>query len=324
MIWGPGEGHLTIDDVELQHRGDKSMALSKPAYPERTKYPLPNGLAAWAYHDPNYTIKRVKHYNQSAPAERRIRYLFPYGASITLRKDGSYVIGWNLDNAKAMAEALKDDGVMVMPMVDGLTHNLDMVSEETWDAIAKELMTTINDTPLFYGVHVDLEPHHDTLHYFYSRLKAHSPKPVTIACGEWNSDTFRYTDMAVLMAYDWASDLKEFSERSTKMIDRFLTDARAGKGRAMIGIPAIATHHEYEYYTDAPGGPQHPSGHHMIEYVRATLEITEKSQVPNDPTLMGYTIWAFHPNDGLHSPGDTRWYYPTTISRDVWKALMAP
>ena len=315
VIFRPGKGVMDFDEFELMNTGKKAEAVM---IPKKSKALLPAGLGAWCYGEPALTLELVKQYNAGAPAACRIRYLFPWAGSISFDRSGKAGFTWNPEHALAIARGLENEA-MVFPMIDGLSGGAELAGTETWDELASKIAQALEREPLFYGVHFDLEPQEDFINPLYAAMKKYSGKPVTAAVGQWNLDTFRFTDLLVLMGYDWATDPTAFSQAATKKIPRFLCDARTAGGKAMIGIPAIATHREFEEISEQPDGPRQSTGYRMIDFLHGSFAAIDG--VAQHDSLIGISLWAIHPDTGLHGGSDVQWYYPTRISDDIWTLL---
>ncbi|NCC50355.1 MAG: hypothetical protein EOM20_03980 [Spartobacteria bacterium] len=318
LVFHAGQGQLELDEITLR-KTDITMHETKLPYPEKTTRSLPHGTAAWCYGDPREVVEQVRAYNATAADEHKIRYLFPYAGSIEFTQEAGYSMSWHPTNAHFLAEALGPE-MMIMPMIDGLSHLAEFLEPETWEQLALDITRRLDADDLLYGLQLDIEPFDTVLHQLFARLMEHTDKPITTAAGLWTQDTFRYTDMIVLMGYDWAYTPDTFSAKAGNMIPRFLQDAEQAGGKAMVGLPAIATHHEFESYALTEGGPRTSTGYTMAEYVQRAMQITQSADAPGD-VFVGYCLWAFHPADGLHGPRDTKWYFPSLIEEDVWKLL---
>ena len=323
VIISTGSGTLEFDDFVLLTRNPGSHAKNlKPDYPEKSTLPLPCGLGAWCYGKPEEIVKTVKRINARPNATRKIRYLFPYAGSIWFGGKRGFNIVWNPEKAMKISKSLGKD-IFVLPMIDGITEGSDALSDEQWAAAGKEFAELVNNVPEFYGLHFDIEPHLDNLNLLFSAVMNNSNKPVTIAAGRWNTDTFRYTDMVVLMGYDWATEPNRFSAIAQNRTKRFLNCAKEANGKAMIGIPAIATHMEYESFSTSPSGSRTPTGHTMLDYLHASVNATRPLLTEEDPCFVGFSIWAIHPPVGLHGRKDTKWFFPSLLSPEVESFLIS-
>jgi len=319
-----GKGVLEFDDLVLRTRNPGRRAtLSKPPYPRKSTRSLPPGLGAWCYGDPKDVAKTVRRMNTRPNATRKIRYLFPYAGSMSFGGERGFRIDWTPAAARKIAKAVGED-VLVLPMIDGISSGSDVMSDEKWADAGRECAELLAAAPEFYGLHFDIEPHIDELNLLFAAVMNNTDKPVTIAAGRWNTDTFRYTDMVVLMGYDWATDPRRFSSIAEQRIRRLIDCAKEAGGKAMVGVPAIATHQEYESFSTAPSGSRTPTGHSMLDYLRESISATTPLISRNDPNFIGFSIWAIHPEGGLHGKSDTKWFFPSRISPGVEEALLNP
>ena len=94
----------------------------------------------------------------------------------------------------------------------------------------------------------------------------------------------------------------------------------------MIGVPAIATHMEFESVKDSANEQPEPGGHTMAEFMQSAIAAVRLSTIgqESDPSFLGLSIWALHPEGGLHGPADTKWYYPSIIGQEMWNLLATP
>jgi len=325
FILEPGDGAFELDQLVLLAVPPTGLPTSpaREPYPARSRAALPQGLAAWCYGDPAPTIAAVRHHNNHAPPGRRIRYLFPLTGSLWFNSDGTADLQWDPARALALADALGAE-VQVHPMVDGLSRGAHRLDARAWDDLGLRLADAVNADARLAGLHLDIEPHEDALYRLFARAKAHTDKPVSAAVGVWSVDTFRYTDFVALMSYDWATDPADFARLARERVPRFLRDAAAGGGRALVGVPAMATHLEYEATASRADGPREASGHRMTDYVDALLAgVRAADPEARAAALLGLSLWAFHPPGGLHGPRDTKWYFPSEIDDATWTRLRA-
>ncbi|MBU0678602.1 MAG: hypothetical protein KJ626_10845 [Verrucomicrobia bacterium] len=327
FIFQRGKGKMDMGDVHLMEADAVTAHLdwSKPEYPSPTGRSVPHGLGAWSYGRPEYAAREIMHYNAEALEDGKIRYVFPYAGSITLNLDGTYSFAWEPGNARrlrALLDTLPDaDSIFVLPLIDGVGHAADSLDPATWDRLAKEVSGKIENDPAFYGVQFDIEPHEERINYLFAYCRKYTDKPITAAVGKWTREDFRYADMLILMAYDYALEPAEFARISAERIERFLSDARASGGKAMVGVPAIATHREYEEVADTKDGTRRSTGHSMAEYAGASLDVINRCLREGDETYVGHAVWAVAEIEGLHGGSDPRWYYPTVISPEVWNLI---
>jgi|GEM_PF-5680761 len=324
LVLSAGVGAIEIDTLELVTGGEIPVS-ALPPHPAKSKVPLPPGLGAWTYGSPRFVAGEVARYNKSVPADRRLRYLFQHSGTIDIPSGGIPRFRWNAGRAAALREALRAVGqkeVRVLPMIDGLTANVSRVPDAEWRRLAGEIGAVIEPDPESFGVHFDLEPHDPHVYLLFSYMRDFTAKPVTAAVAHSSPDLFRYTDMAVLMGYDYARTPADFRAAISAKVADFLAHAREGRGLAMIGLPAIATHHEMEAVADTLHGPRTATGFTMSEFVETGLDATEAG-LRRAPAahghFSGYAIWAIHEPEALHAPSDTHHYFPGHVAPEVWR-----
>lgn len=266
--------------------------------------------------------RSIAGFNAKASGGRKIRYAFAWGGEVSFR-GGRPALKLNLEHPLRLSELLKGQGVQVFAVVDGVSFGSEFVKDRDWDRAGLELARAVDGEPGLAGLHLDLEPHSGDLHAFYAAFKRHSPKPLSAAMGEWGEDTFRYLDLPVLMGYDLAKTPEEFRKAAVRLYGRFMTDVRAAHATALIGIPAIATHMEYEGISDTADGPVTPTGYRMADFIERALEAVHETAPREDPACLGVSIWAFSTPGGLHNAGDTQWFHPTDIPDSLLMRLAA-
>lgn len=327
LVLPAGQGVIDIKTLELVTGGEID-ASALPPYPARTKVALPPGLGAWTYGTPAFVAGEVARYNADAPADRRLRYLFQHSGTIEIPASGKPIFRWNGGRAAALQAALREAGqkdIHVLPMIDGLTANVSRVSGDEWKRIAEEVGAVIEPDAATFGVHFDLEPHDPHVYLLFSHMRKFTAKPVTAAVAHSSPDLFRYTDMGVLMGYDYAYTPENFRVALNAKVTDFLAHAREGRGLAMIGLPAIATHHEMEAVADTLTGPRESTGFSMADFVTAGFDVTEaalRGLPAANGHFTGYSVWAIHQPEALHAPSDTRYYFPGHVPAPVWKLFI--
>lgn len=325
LVLTEGEGVVEIVLMELVSGGDVDMS-GLPPVREKSAYPLPKGLGAWCYGQPEFIVREVKDYNERAADEARIRYLFPLWGTLDIALDGEPRLQWHDGRYRPLRQALDKAGlgeVKILPMIDGLTARVSRVPDSGWDAIAREIGALLEDEDV-YGIHFDLEPHDAHVYLLFSQLRAYTDKPITAAVAHSTPELFAYTDMAVLMAYDYAFTPANYRRAVTEKIAYFLRHAREGEGLAMIGVPAIATHHEMESSSRSHDGVRTETGFAMRDFVAEAFEAT-RQLLEREPVLeevfTGYCVWAIHEPDALHGPSDVLYYFPGHVSPEVWQLI---
>lgn len=319
------EGAVQPDSLALVVVGHKGEVEIRPLaaeradegfqplrWPVRDRASLPKGNGAWCYEDMGRAARSIAAFNARASANHKIRYAFAWGGELSVR-GGRPVLNLDLKHPLKLSELLKGSEVRVFAIVDGVSFGSEFVKDRDWDRTGLELARAVDAEAGLAGLHLDIEPHSDDLHALYAAFKRHSPKPLSAAMGEWGEDTFRCLDLPVLMGYDLAKTPAEFRKAASGLYGRFMTDVRAAHATALIGIPAIATHMEYEGVSDTEDGPIRPTGHRMADFVGRALEAMREAAPGEDPACLGASIWALSTPGGLHNAGDTQWFHPTDI-----------
>jgi hypothetical protein len=328
----PGDAYAARAVKRLQPKAAEAAAkaLAEPPqreikleFPAKSAVPLPKGLGAWCYQSASLNAKTINDYNRTAPRDQRIAYAFVEGGGIDFALGKAKA---HLDFAEARALAgLLEGPVMVMLIVDGLSHGASKVGSQEWDRVAAEIGQAVEAEGALSGVQFDVEPHLPDLHYLYGFTKKHSSKLVSAAVGQWQPETFKYCDLTVLMAYDIDADPRVFASKDRSLTRRFMADARRMDGKALIGVPCIATHTEFETKATAQNAPRSTgTGNRMQDYTEAAIAALKGSLVSGDPAFLGLSIWALHPQNGLHGSHDPYWYFPTQISEPIWALLRLP
>lgn len=324
LVLPAGSGVLEIESMALVS-GSTPIGAALPPVPAKSKVALPKGLGAWCYASPAFIVDEVSRYNKSAAPNQRIRYLFPATGVLDITAEGQPSLRWEKEVPASLRKALDQAGlqdVMILPMIEGLTDNLSRVSDADAKKIAQEIGTFIEGNPACNGVNFDLEPDDAFVYVILAALRESTGKPITAAVATGDADLFRYTDMAVIMAYDVAYTPEKYDTVITQRIDRFLKLAGETKGRAMIGVPAIATHHEHTSTAASLDGPRDETGHTMVEYVGDAFRSTEQAvKAGAVPAFAGYCIWAIHEPEAIHGGADTQYYFPGHVAPDVWALL---
>lgn len=293
-----------------------------PMPPAREPIVMAPGMGAWVYGDGRTHAKTVNAFNADTPLRQRVRYLFPYSGSLSFRA-GKISIVWDTDRAKVMADTLAGDA-QVHLMLDGLSLGAAAVKDAEWDRAAREIAKVIGDEFKFAGVQFDIEPHLPIMDAFFARVQGYLNKPVGAAVGVWSTNTFKSVDYLALMSYDLAESPGAYRNAARDLVKSFMRDARRAQRGALIGAPAIATHHEYESKSDTSQGPGVTNNLKMEAFVSGLRSAVSDSLDDNDPSFLGLSIWALHPEGGLHGPSDKEWYFPSVISPEVWELLRLP
>lgn len=288
----------------------------------KSEMPWTKGHGAWVYGDARSYLRQINEYNHSTPRTQKVKYFFPASGTLVFNA-GQASLKMDLERALIVADNVAGES-LVFPMIEGVSSGSGSIMQREWDRVGKEIADKINAEDRVAGVLLSIEPNDSKLNALYAYVKKYTTKPVGAAIGIWETNTFKFLDFAVLTAFDHSLRPPDYSASVRDQIRAFLRDARAAKVVSLIGVPAIATHHEYEGSASSPGASPTPSGYKMLEYVDAARRAISQALVDDDPSYQGNCIWALHPEGGLHKPADQLWYYPTTVSPAIWEQFKLP
>jgi len=311
-----------------RQRADGSLARSESrepgeagiAAPPRTAEALEKGLAAWVFGDAASWCGQVNAYNLSAPLGQRLKHLFVPCGRLAFQR-GEAGLRWNEAGALAMASGLEGDA-RVYALVQGSVEGADSLAPAQWEKLAKDLAARADAQERIAGLVLQLEPHSAQVDALCARVRAHSSKPVGVACGLWDPETFRDADFVALTAWDLAGDPQAYGRAVRDLVGAFLRDALQQQEPVFLGVPAAATRQEYESSADSAGGARRSTGHAQSEYTDAVRQAVGLADPV--PTLLGLALWALRPGGGLHESGDAHWYFPSDIGAAQWDAFKLP
>jgi hypothetical protein len=185
----------------------------------------------------------------------------------------------------------------------------------------------------------DVSPHVSLLHFLYASARKGTHKPIFVVGGE--RMTFKYADVVVGKCFDYPAvslsvetaagsftavsrqgDLSAYAGQVETTAHFFLRSARAMGGKTMLGMPFVATPHEYESCVQKPGDEPVHGGVKMEDYAANALGYIERNVQVNDDAFLGPAIWAIHPAGGVQK-ADAR-YFPSEISQDLWQRMKTP
>jgi hypothetical protein len=315
FIVNEGEGSLELDafalDPPLPSERVVHSAMLMP--PKKSETDFPAGRAAWCFFwDEDDILGQVAAINAGLPEPKKLKYLFARAGRMPIAPFLGATMDGDLKRVRRLAQKAPQ-GLHVLPFVDGSSLGAAQLSDAEWDALGRTLGAIAESQPKFFGLHLEFEPHTPQMHKLFAAVKRYTRKPLTVAVGAWDADTFRFSDLVVLMNYDVHSDPALFAQRSEPRIRAFLADAKAAGGRVMVGLPFMATHHEFEATAATADGAKTPSGHLQAEYTRAGLSVLKSAGAEREKSFMGVCIWALHPEGGLFSPSDTQIYFPSRM-----------
>ena len=138
---------------------------------------------------------------------------------------------------------------------------------------------------------------------------------------------FHLTNFVVLMNYDYSQEPDQYTEISNKAIEKLLSVAETYNGKVMIGVPAIATHREFQYKVSKTDlKDRADSGYTMADYLSGALKgCQEMVNKMGSKCYVGCSIWALHSESepvGFAPVRSKYVYYPSTIGLKEWELLM--
>jgi len=291
--------------------------------------PYIKGNAAWVYSaEDQYNqvyISQIKAHNSKALDNDKIRYLFCKAGRIDVDSLSIVYDSSKLNWCKSNFPELE-----VYPMIDRGDYNT--VGKKFSDLSSSELKTLadkiadliINEK----GVHLNIEPDNsNTVSLIYKlreSLGDNEFKYIISATAQdgvlFPLDLDKRADFVVLMNYDKAKDLSSYKSAADHHSSTFLSRLNLGKGRGIIGLPAIATGTEYEWQQTHPGHViTENTSYKMFDYFRAGFDSIDK----NNPKFIGVSLWAFHPSYCLRhdDPAATSENCPIVITEEEFMYL---
>jgi hypothetical protein len=277
------------------------------------------GYGAWIYGKEMDYITAISNYNGVSSDEKDIKYLFCRVGGLNL--ENQEVIGYDSSITSYYKTNLPN--CLIYPMLDA-SGNLGDLSSSELDTLAHSIADEINADSNADGIHLDIEPYDDNLVELVDVISPKTSKPVTVAIGITNppDDLFTSCEIVVLMNYDLDTNWDIYGNKAKINANNFLRAATTAGGYGMIGIPAVATHHEYEYRINKNDGSTESTGYLMIDYLVPAIRAVEDAiQNVGDEYYVGMSIWSFlNEPVGLYDSGDWK-YYPYGISEEEWDFL---
>ena len=287
------------------------------------------GYGAWVYGTEIDYITTISNYNSVTSDEEDIKYLFCRVGGLNLTKQK--VIDYNHSITEHYKKNLPN--CLIYPMLDA-SGDLGNLSSSELDTLAQSIACEINNDPTNVdGIHLNIEPYDDNIIELVNDISSKTFKPVTVAIEKANppDELFTNCEIVVLMNYDLDTNCNKYENEAKKRAKEFLSAATNAGGYGMIGIPAIATHHEYEYRVNKNDGNRESTGYLMIDYFTPGVRAVEDAiQNVGDEYYAGMSIWAFlnkpigfYDKDDETTPEiEGQWnYYPYGISEEEWNFL---
>ena len=268
------------------------------------------GWGCWLYGKQDSFANDINSYNEQASFEERIRYIFAYSGTLDLQ-----TLNLSYDTNITEFYAQRISGAYVLPMIDS-GSGLSSLTSTQLDTLSANVAMKLNNDPYASGVHFNIEPDDPKLPEFLMYLRSYINRSdfiITVTVGKssvssefpitfWENLFFQ-ADFIVLMNYDLASDIQEgdcsygsigdYYLKAKSKVTELLQLASSCNGYVMIGVPGIATHHEFEMRVKNDGTIEY-SGHAMIEYLESGLDAVEATlQEVGENDYIGVSIWSF-------------------------------
>jgi hypothetical protein len=280
---------------------------------------LTKGYGAWIYGKESSYVTAISDYNGISSANNKIKYLFCRVGGLDL--SNQQVDGYDTSVTSFYKTNLPD--CKVYPMLDA-SGNLSTLTPDEIDALAQRIADKINSDSNADGVHLDIEPYNDKLVDLVDKLNDKTSKPVTVAIGTASpkQELFTSASIVVLMNYDIGTNPTLYEVSAKQRANDFLAMATSAGGYGMIGLPAIATHHEYKHRINKSDGREEQSGYIMIDYLVHGINGVNDAVTDNDNEhYIGISIWSLiNEPIGIYDTGGWE-YYPYEITTDEWKLL---
>jgi hypothetical protein len=278
------------------------------------------GTGAWVYGNNQRFVNEISAFNQMVKdPDKKIRYLFCYAGSVETEKLTGFDTSVGSFYKKRLPECEVYANIDGYPSING-------ISDKNLAELGKEIADKINADPNITGLHLDIEPYEPTQARLIEEYKKHSSKPVTIsvdADSPMLDKLMPLADIVVLMNYDLGRDPVTYAKRSKDATLNLLDTAIKNHGNVMIGLPFIATHHEFQYRVkNTKLKETTQSGFTMADSLKGGLEgCREATKTMGNKNFVGVSIWAFlSEDDPVHN--DTSLYYPASIGLAEWQLLL--
>lgn len=278
------------------------------------------GTGAWIYGTNQRFVNEIIAFNQMVKdPDKKIRYLFCYTGSVETER----LTGFDASVGNFYKKQLPE--CEIYANIDG-EPSINGISDKRLAELGREIADKINGDKNIAGLHLDIEPYEPTQARLIEEYKKHSSKPVTIsvdADSPQMDQLMTIADMVVLMNYDLGRDPATYTKRSKDATLSLLDTAVKNHGNVMIGLPFIATHHEFQFKVkNTKPKETTQSGYTMADFLKGGLEgCREATKTLGNKNFVGVSIWAFlSEDDPVHN--DTALYYPASIGLAEWQLLL--
>ena len=312
---------LCITGILLIYMTNTGMGLE--THKKTVKSHVTKGIGAWIYGQSMRFVNEINAYNKSIKnPDMKIRYLFCYAGSV----ESGTLVGYDSTIVPYYKQKLPD--CRVYPNIDGYP-SINGLSKEQIQSLARQIADKINSDDAIAGLHLDIEPYEPTQLELMEEFKKYSSKPVNLSVSRealLDPKLFQLTNFVVLMNYDFSPDPAKYTSIAQDAIENILEAANQYTGKVMIGLPFIATHHEYQYMVKKTNiRDRKESGFTMADYLAGGLKDCKRAtRKLGQRNFVGISIWAFLPEEepvGSYPKSGLNWYYPVSIGLSEWQQL---
>ncbi len=198
--------------------------------------------------------------------------------------------------------------VQIYTMIDG-RGNLASFSSTQLNSLAQTLVTLVHRDVEAYGLLLDIEFDTEDKAGFVSALlqlcslmqQNDLRKPLVLCVGDLPQTLLQSLFIApsvsflVTMAYDLASNPREYGQKAQILIDTFLSCAVTALKPGIVALPFICTHHEFEKKIEISTSKVFPSGYLISDYVCQGLGALRNSIYRYASGFLGVCAWSFLP-----------------------------
>lgn len=282
----PG-GRIQLSNVRLSDAVTPVTSIFNPRFATIMKpirRSVPKATMAWIYDLDSYEPEDVRPF-MARNGRRPI--LLTYAGSV----DDRFISRQpDMDKMKKWVSA----GFEIHAMIDGSNgEEFSKAADLEYESVAKLIAGFLKKNPVFKGVHFDIEPHMAKHSLLIALVRNEVPDLlVSAAVGRWDSHLMGVCDFVVLMGYDLKSTPSAFTGKARQLYSDFAKDCENSSTPFFIGVPAIATHMEYESMGQIGQIDMKDSGYQMEDFLKPALEVAASSNTAGLSFYRGISIWA--------------------------------
>lgn len=271
-----------------------------PALPEDLPHlaPAPGlGLGLWMSGGGRAQVDTVNLYNNKAPQDQHVRYLFVLSGQWILDGPNSR---WDLDLDQALiaADELGGDS-SVYVWINGTTQGAENIDPVTWERLAAELADQVQVKHHLGGVLLNPRCCGAALFPLEAALRHRLTVPLGVEVGAGDAEAFQYADFLVLRPAAPKGDPAAYAGRIRDLSADFVQTAEACGGKAMVGLSGLGGR------GDLSPAQWYSNGRHAVS----------ASLPKNYDAFLGVSVW------GLVADGEGGVF---ELSPDVWTQMQLP